>query len=179
MGKKTPVALRFGRAVGERWGRCRRELCVVCSAPAATSSTSPELLHRQKHPPNQISCLLTVFRRLRSPSLPPAPTATASPSSTQQMNLRSTRVHKRDIIHSHAEHVEKKRRILRGNTMSCRHCSMMGSMENPPHPSPDCNPEEDISSEADSDAADHSNLPPKVFALPWHDDVSHIMHMLP
>ena len=76
-------------------GRCRRELCVVCPAPAATSSTSPELLHRQKHPPNQTSRLLTVFRRLRSPSLPPAPTATASPSSTRQMNLRSTRVHKR------------------------------------------------------------------------------------
>ena len=37
----------------------------------------------------------------------------------------------------------------------------------------------DICSEADSDAADHSYLPPKVFALPWHDDVSHIMHMLP
>ena len=76
-------------------GRCRRELCVVCPAPAATSSTSPELLHRQKHPPNQTSRLLTVFRHLKSPSLPPAPTATASPSSTQQMNLRSTRVHKR------------------------------------------------------------------------------------
>ena len=76
-------------------GMCRRELCVVCPAPAATSSTSPELLHRQKHQPNQTSRLLTVFRRLGSPSLPPAPTATASPSSTQQMNLRSTRVHKR------------------------------------------------------------------------------------
>ena len=76
-------------------GTCRRELCVVCPAPAATSSTSPELLHRQKHPPNQTSRLLTVFRRLRSPSLPPAPTAMASPSSTQHMNLRSTRVHKR------------------------------------------------------------------------------------
>ncbi len=75
--------------------RCQRKLCVVCPAPAATSSTSPELLHRQKHPPNQTSWLLTVFRRLRSPSLPPAPTAMASPSSTQQMNLRSTWVHKR------------------------------------------------------------------------------------
>src|SRR6266511_4814655 len=76
-------------------GRCRRKLCVVCPAPAVTSSPSPELLHRQKHPPNQTSRLLTVFRRLKSPSLPPAPTATASPSSTQQMNLRSTQVHKR------------------------------------------------------------------------------------
>ena len=76
-------------------GRCRRKLSVVCPDPAATSSASPELLHRQKHPPDQTSRLLTVFRRLRSPSLPPAPTAVASPSSTQQMNLRSTRVHKR------------------------------------------------------------------------------------
>ena len=56
---------------------------------------------------------------------------------------------------------EKKRRVLRGNTMSCRHRSMVGSMANPPHPSPDCNPEEDIYSEADSDAADHSYLPPR------------------
>ena len=84
-----------------------------------------------------------------------------------------------DIVHSHAEHVEKKRRVLRGNTMSCRHRSMVGSMANPPHLSPDCNLEEDICSKEDSDAADHSYLPPKVFALPWHDDVSHIMHMLP
>ena len=83
------------------------------------------------------------------------------------------------IVHNGIEHVEKKRRVLRGNTMSCTHHSMVGSMANPPHPSPDCNPEEDICSEADSDAADHSYLPPKVFALPWHDDVSHIMHMLP
>ena len=76
-----------------------------------------------------------------------------------------------DIVHSHAEHVEKKRRVLRGNTMSCRHHSMVGA--------PDCNLEDDICSEVDSDAANHSYLPPKVFALPWHDDVSHIMHMLP
>ena len=76
-------------------GTCRRELCVVCPAPVATSSTSPELLHRQKHPPNQTSRLLTIFRRLGSASLPSAPTATASPSSAQQVNERSTRVHKR------------------------------------------------------------------------------------
>src|SRR4051812_5745692 len=66
-----------------------------------------------------------------------------------------------DIVHSHAEHVEKKRRVLRGNTMSYRHRSMVGSMANPPHPSPNCNLEEDICSEGDSDAADHSNLPPR------------------
>ena len=76
-------------------GTCRRELFLFVLLLHVMSSTSPELLHRQKHPPNQTSRLLTVFRRLRSPSLPPAPTATTSPSSTQQMNLRSTRVHKR------------------------------------------------------------------------------------
>ena len=65
------------------------------------------------------------------------------------------------IVNNGTEHVEQKRRVLRGNTMSCRHRSMMGSMENPLHPSPDCNPEEDICSEADSDAADHSYLPPQ------------------
>ena len=80
-----------------------------------------------------------------------------------------------DIVHNHAEHVEKKRRVLRSNTMSCRHRSMAGSMAIPPHPSPDCNPEEDFCSEADSDDADHNSD----FDLPWHDDVSHIMHMLP
>ena len=86
-----------------------------------------------------------------------------------------------DIIHSHAKHVEKNRRVLHGNTMSCGHRSMVGSIANPPHPSPDCNLEEDICFEADSDAADPSYFPPppKVFALPWRDDVSHIMHMLP
>ena len=82
------------------------------------------------------------------------------------------------IVNNGTERVEKKRIVLRGNTMSCRHRSMVGSMANPP-PSLDCNPEEDICFKADSDAADHSYLPPKVFDLPRHDDVSHIMHMLP
>ena len=61
------------------------------------------------------------------------------------------------IVQSHVEHVEKKKRVLRGNIMSCRHRTMVGSTANPPHPSPDCNPEEDICSEADLDAADHSD----------------------
>lgn len=46
-------------------------------------------------------------------------------------------------------------------------------------PPPDCNPEEDICSKADSDGADHSYLPLEVFVLSWNDDVGHIMHMLP
>ena len=83
-----------------------------------------------------------------------------------------------DIVHSHAEHVEKKRRVLRGNTMSCRHRSMVGSIANPPHLSLDCNPEEDICSEGDSEGEDNSYLPPEVFALTWHADVGYIMHMV-
>ena len=83
-----------------------------------------------------------------------------------------------DIVHSHVEHVKKKRRVLRGNTMSRGHRSMVGSMATPPPP-PDCNLEEDICSEANSNVADHSYLLPTVFALAWHDDVGHIMHMLP
>ena len=84
-----------------------------------------------------------------------------------------------DIVHSHAEHVEKKRRVLRDNTMSCRHRSMVGSMANPPHPSPDCNPAEDICFQVDSEGQDHSYLPNEVFALTWHADVGNIMHMVP
>ena len=36
------------------------------------------------------------------------------------------------IVHSHVEHVEKKRRVLRGNTMSCRHRSMVGQWQTLP-----------------------------------------------
>ena len=61
----------------------------------------------------------------------------------------------------HEQSPEEKNLITSRNTMSCRHHSMVGTMANPPHPSPGCNPEEDICSEADSDAADHSYLPPR------------------
>ena len=49
------------------------------------------------------------------------------------------------IVHNRTEHVEKKRRPLRGNT----------------------------------EGADHSYLPPEVFALTWHADVGHIMRKAP
>ena len=53
------------------------------------------LLRRCVGSPQQGSALQTVFRRLRSSSPPPAATATALPSSTEQMTLRTTRVRKR------------------------------------------------------------------------------------
>ena len=49
----------------------------------------------------------------------------------------------------------------------------------PPPRISDCNREEDICSEGDSEGEDNSYLPPEVFALTWHADVGYIMHMVP
>ena len=76
------------------------------------------------------------------------------------------------------EHVEQKRRALRGNKISCRRRSMVGAKAAPPPHISDCNREEDICSEGDSEGEDNSYLPPKVFALTWHADVGYIMHMV-
>ena len=59
------------------------------------SSTPPEVHHRQKRSMQQRSPLQTSFRRLRSSSPLPAATPTALPSSTEQMNLRTTQFRKR------------------------------------------------------------------------------------
>ena len=83
-----------------------------------------------------------------------------------------------DIVHNRTEHVHKKRRLLRGNIMSCRRRSMVGEVP-PPPAFPDCIPEEDNCSDGDSEGADHACLPPKVFSLTLHADVGHIMHMAP
>ena len=47
----------------------------------------------------------------------------------------------------------------------------------PPPAFTDCIPEEDNCSDGESEGADHACLPPEVFALTWHADVGHIMHM--
>ena len=49
----------------------------------------------------------------------------------------------------------------------------------PPPCISDCNREEDICSEGDSEGEDHSYIPPEVFALTCHADVGYIMHMVP
>ena len=83
------------------------------------------------------------------------------------------------IVHNGTEHVEQKRRALRGNRISCRRRSMVGAKAaSPPHIS-DRNQEEDNYSEGDSESEDHSYLPHEVFALTWHPDVGYIMHMVP
>ena len=83
------------------------------------------------------------------------------------------------IVHNGTEHVEQKRRALRGNKISCRRRSMVGAKAAPPPRISDCNREEDICSEGDSEGEDNSYLPPEVFALTWHADVGYIMHMVP
>ena len=82
------------------------------------------------------------------------------------------------IVHNRTKHVEKKRRPLCGNIMSCRRRSMVGEV-GPPPAILDYIPEEDNCSEGDSEGVGHSYLPPEVFALTWHADVRHIMHMVP
>ena len=49
----------------------------------------------------------------------------------------------------------------------------------PPPRISDCNREEDICSEGDSEGEDHAYIPPEVLALTWHADVGNIMHMVP
>ena len=73
----------------------QRKLCVLCPAPAVPSSIPPEVHHRQKRSLQQRSPLQTSFRRLRSSSPLSAATPTALPSSTEQMNLRTTQLRKR------------------------------------------------------------------------------------
>ena len=75
--------------------RRQRKPCVVCPAPAALCSTPAQLLQQRKGSPQQGSALQTVFRCLGSSSPPPAATATALPSSTEQKNLRTTQFRKR------------------------------------------------------------------------------------
>ena len=81
------------------------------------------------------------------------------------------------IVNNGTEHVEQKRRALPGNIISCRRRSMVGA-KGPPPCILDCNREEDICSEGDSEGEDNSYLPPEVFALTWHADIGYIMHMV-
>ena len=82
------------------------------------------------------------------------------------------------IVNNGTEHVEQKRRALRGNEISCRRRSMVGARAAPPPRISDCNREEDIRFEGDSEGEDNSYLPSQVFALTWHADVGYIMHMV-
>ena len=83
------------------------------------------------------------------------------------------------IVHNGTEHVEQKRRALCGNKISCRRRSMVGAKVAPSPCISDCNREEDICFEGDSEGEDNSYLPPEVFALTWHADVGNIMHRVP
>ena len=82
------------------------------------------------------------------------------------------------IVHNGTEHVEQKRRALRGNKISCRRRSMVGAKA-APLTILDHNQEEYNCSEGDSEGEDHSYLPHEVFALIWHANVGNIMHVVP
>ena len=69
------------------------------------------------------------------------------------------------IVNNGTEHVEQKRRALRGNKISCRRRSMVGAKATPPPPILDRNQEEDNCYEGDSEGEDNPYLPPEVFAL--------------
>src|SRR3954471_3800947 len=63
--------------------------------------------------------------------------------------------------------------------MSCRHRSMLGSMANPPPLLIVIQRKISVLRRIQTQLTTPISPPPKVFALPGHDDVSHIMHMLP
>ena len=64
------------------------------------------------------------------------------------------------ILHNGTDHVEQKRLALRRNIISGRRRSMVGAKAAPPPRILDCNREEDICSEGDSEGEDNSYLPP-------------------
>ena len=55
------------------------------------------------------------------------------------------------IVNNGTEHVEQKSRALCGNKISCRRRSMVGAKAAPPPRISNCNREEDICSEGDSE----------------------------
>ena len=63
------------------------------------------------------------------------------------------------IVNNGTEHVEQKRQALRGNKISCRRRSMVGAKAASPPRISECNREEDICSEGDSEGEDNSYLP--------------------
>ena len=64
------------------------------------------------------------------------------------------------IVNNGTGHVEQKIRALRGNKISCRRRSMVGAKAAPPPRISDCNREEDICFEGDSEGEDNSYIPP-------------------
>ena len=63
---------------------------MLCPAPVVPSSSPPEVHHRQKRSLQQRYPLQTFFHRLRSSSPLLEATPTTLPSSTEQINLRTT-----------------------------------------------------------------------------------------
>ena len=81
------------------------------------------------------------------------------------------------IVHNGTEHVEQKRRALRGNKISCRRLSMVGAKAAPLHPfriviKRKITPQRRIQRHMTSP------IPPEVHALTWQGYVAHIVRMV-
>ena len=82
-----------------------------------------------------------------------------------------------DIVHSHVEHVEKKKSFARQyNVMQI---SLHGGFNGKPSTLLQIVIQRKISVLRRIQTPLTTPIYPQGFALPWHDDVSHIMHMLP
>ena len=82
------------------------------------------------------------------------------------------------IVNNGTEHVEQKRRALRGNKISCRRRSMVGAKAAPLHAFRIVI-ERKISVQRGIQKEKTTPIYPLVFALTWHADVGNIMHMVP
>ena len=82
------------------------------------------------------------------------------------------------IVNNGTEHVEQKRRALRGNKISCRRRSMVGAMAAPLHAFRIVI-ERKISVLRGIQKEKITPIyPTEVYALTWHDYTAHIMHMV-
>ena len=82
------------------------------------------------------------------------------------------------IVNNGTEHVEQKRRALRGNKISCRRRSMVGAKAAPLHAFQIVIERKIYVLRGIQKEKTFPIYPPEVFALTWHADVGYIMHMV-
>src|SRR3990170_8373041 len=83
------------------------------------------------------------------------------------------------IVHNGTEHVEQKRRALCGNKISCRCRSMVGAKATPLPPFQTVIKRKITVHKRIQREQTTPIYPLRSFALTWHADVGHIMHMMP
>lgn len=83
------------------------------------------------------------------------------------------------IVHNGTDHVEQKRRALRGNKISCKHRSMVGAKASPLHPFRIIIKRKITVLRGIQKEKTTPVYPMRSFALTWHADVGNIMHTVP